>query len=188
MLLATLHSTARLVAQGFSQVPGVDYFDMFVPITKLAAICSILAMAAAEDLELHQIDIKGAYLNRELMDREVIYMQQPPGYYEPDSPHLICQLRKTLYSLKQSGHHWYQKLVDIMLTHLEFQQCNVDQAVFFHHQGRAIIIVLVHVNDCMIAATLIVLITDFKIQIARHVKITNLGKLHWLLSIEIDCE
>jgi len=45
------------------QVPGVDYFDTFVPIAKLAAIRSILAMAAAEDLELHQIDIKGAYLN-----------------------------------------------------------------------------------------------------------------------------
>jgi len=37
----------------------------------------------------------------------------------------------------------------------------------------------------MIAATLIVLITDFKVQIARHAKITDLGELHWLLGIEI---
>jgi len=44
---------------------------------------------------------------------------------------------------------------------------------------------LIHVNDCTIAATLIVLITDFKVQIARHVKITDLGELHWLLGIEI---
>jgi len=79
----------RLIAQGFSQVPGVNYFDMFAPIAKLAAIHSVLAMAAAEDLELHQIDIKGAYLNGELTDREVIYMQQPPGYHEPNSSHLI---------------------------------------------------------------------------------------------------
>jgi len=72
-----------------------------------------------------------------------------------------------------------------MLTHLGFQQCDDDQAVFFHHQGQAIIIVLIHVNDCTIAATSIVLITDFKVQITRHVKITNLGELHWLLGIEI---
>jgi len=176
---------AHLIAQGFSQVPDVDYLDTFAPITKLAAICSILAMAAAEDLELHQIDIKGAYLNRELIDREVIYMQQSPGYHKPDSFQLVCWLQKTLYGLKQSGCHWYQKLVDIMLTHLVFQRCNTDQTVFFHHQGRAIIIVLIHINDCTIAATSIVLITDFKVQIARHVKITDFGKLHWLLSIKI---
>ena len=47
-------------------------------------------MAAAEDLELHQIDIKGAYLNGELTDHEVIFMQQLPGYHAPGSAHLVC--------------------------------------------------------------------------------------------------
>ena len=72
-----------------------------------------------------------------------------------------------------------------MLTHLGFHQCDVDQAIFFGHEGHAVIIVLVHVNDCMIAATSIVLIADFKVQIAKHVQITDLGELHWLLDIEI---
>ena len=49
-------------------------------------------MAAAEDLELHQIDIKGAYLYGELTDHEVIYMQQPLGYHTPGSLKLVCQL------------------------------------------------------------------------------------------------
>ena len=61
-----VHYKARLVTQGFSQVPGVDYFDTFAPVAKLALIQSVLAIAAAENLELHQIDIKGAYLNGEL--------------------------------------------------------------------------------------------------------------------------
>jgi len=81
---------AHLVAQGFSQVPGVSYFDMFAPVAKLAAIHSVLAMATTEDLELHQIDIKSAYLNRELTDQGIIYMQQPPGYHKPDSFCLVC--------------------------------------------------------------------------------------------------
>ena len=72
---------ARLVVQGFSQVPSVDYFDMFAPIAKLAAIRLVLTMAATEDLELHQIDIKGTYLNGELTNQEIIYMQQSPGYH-----------------------------------------------------------------------------------------------------------
>ena len=78
------------MAQGFSQVPGIDYFDTFAPVAKLAAIRSVLAMAAAEDLELHQIDIKRAYLNVELTGHEVIFMQQPPGYHAPGSAKLVC--------------------------------------------------------------------------------------------------
>jgi hypothetical protein len=65
---------ARLVAQGFSQVPGVDYFDTYAPVTRLSSIHTVLAIAAAHDMEIHQIDIKGAYLNRHLAENEVIYM------------------------------------------------------------------------------------------------------------------
>jgi Reverse transcriptase (RNA-dependent DNA polymerase) len=111
---------ACLVAQGFSQVPGVDYFDTFAPVTKLALIQSVLALAAAKDMEIHQIDIKGAYLNGELTDQETIYMAQPPGYHAPNSTGKVCHLQKTLYGLKQSGRCWYQKLIDIMTKHLAF--------------------------------------------------------------------
>jgi hypothetical protein len=75
---------ARLVAQGFSQVPGVDYFDTFAPVARLASIRTVLAFAAAEDYETGQIDIKGAYLNGELTNDKVIYMKQPPGYSVSD--------------------------------------------------------------------------------------------------------
>lgn len=53
---------ACLVAQGFSQVPGVDYFDTYAPVTCLASIRTVLAFVATEDLETGQINIKGAYL------------------------------------------------------------------------------------------------------------------------------
>jgi len=47
-------------------------------------------MAAAKDLELHQIDIKEAYLNGELTGHEVTFMQQPPGYHAPGLVKLMC--------------------------------------------------------------------------------------------------
>ncbi|GLB45851.1 putative reverse transcriptase (RNA-dependent DNA polymerase) [Lyophyllum shimeji] len=154
---------ALLVAQTFSQVPGVDYFDTFAPVAKLASIRAVLALAAAEDMEMHQIDIKGAYLNGELTSRETIFMQQPGGYHAPNSSGRVCHLRKTLYGLKQSGRRWYQKLVDIM----------------------GLLVVLVHADDCTIVGASIDLITDFKARLAEHVEITDLGELHWLLGIEI---
>ena len=94
---------ACLVAQGFSQVPDVNYSDTFAPVVKLAVIRSVLTMVTAEDLELHQIDIKEAYLNGELTGCEVIFIHQPPGYHTPGFKKLMCWLQKTLYGLKQSG-------------------------------------------------------------------------------------
>ena len=66
---------AHLVAQEFLQVPGIDYFDMYALVAKLVPICTVLALTAQQDLELHQVDIKGAYLNGELTDGECIYMR-----------------------------------------------------------------------------------------------------------------
>jgi hypothetical protein len=174
---------ARLVAQGFSQIPGVDYFDTFAPVARLASIRAVLAFAAPEDLETAQIDIKGAYLNGELTDDEHIYMRQPPGYAEG---HLVCKLKKTLYGLKQSGRRWYQKLVDIM-TKLKFSRSEVDQAVFYRRDtGRNILIIIkVHVDDCSIVASTQPLIDRFKIEIKKHVEITDMGGLHWILGIEV---
>ena len=56
--------------QGFSQVPGVNYFDTFAPVARLASIRMVLAIAAMQNLKIPQIDIKGAYLNGELTKEE----------------------------------------------------------------------------------------------------------------------
>jgi Reverse transcriptase (RNA-dependent DNA polymerase) len=105
---------ARLVAQGFSQVPGVDYFNTFAPVARLVLIRAVLALAAELDVELHQIDIKGTYLNGKLTSKEQIYMKQPPGY-ETGSSSTVCHFVKCLYGLKQSGRRWYHRLCEIMV-------------------------------------------------------------------------
>ena len=77
---------AHLIAQGFSQVLGVDYFNTFAPVACLASICTIMALAAHDSMEIDQINIKGAYLNGKLTPDEVIYMHQPPGYASQEHP------------------------------------------------------------------------------------------------------
>ena len=76
---------ARLVAQGFSQVEGIDYFDTYAPVARLPSSRAIIAMANRLGLELHQVDIKGAYLNGELLANEILYMRHPPGYRQDAS-------------------------------------------------------------------------------------------------------
>jgi len=179
---------ARLVAQGFSQVPGVDYFDMFAPVARLASIQTVLAFAASEDYETGQIDIKAAYLNGELTKDEVIHMKQAPGYEEHggEGKVLVYRLKKSLYGLKQAGRWWYQKLVEIMMK-LGFERCEGDQAVFFRRceEMSVLIIVLVHVDDCTIVGKSQSLINRFKIEIVKYVDITDMGDLHWILGIKV---
>jgi Reverse transcriptase (RNA-dependent DNA polymerase) len=177
---------ARLVAQGFSQIGGVDYDDTYAPVARLASSRAIIAMANRLDLELHQVDIKGAYLNGELNDDEVLYMQHPPGYKSHDAGSRVLRLVKTLYGLKQSGRRWYQKLSSIF-TSLGFKCCSVDQAIF-HKRDKAkdeLTVVAVHVDDCTIAASSMRLVDEFKAGLRKHVEVTDLGPLHWMLGLQI---
>src|SRR6266404_5346884 len=184
---------AQLVAQGYTQVEGVDYFDTYAPVTRLASSRAIIAMANRIGMELHQVDIKGAYLNGELGTDEVLYMRHPPGYPEPGANGCVLRLRKSLYGLKQAGRRWYQKFTQI-LNKLGFKQCKVDQAVFYKSDKIAVTVVAVHVDDCTIAvhvddctiaATNMAAIDTFKGGLRKYVEVTDLGELHWMLGIEV---
>jgi hypothetical protein len=73
------------VAQGFSQIGEVDYDDTYAPVGKMASSRAIIVMANKLGLVLHQLDIKGAYLNGVLNENEVLYMAHPPGYKPSDA-------------------------------------------------------------------------------------------------------
>jgi Reverse transcriptase (RNA-dependent DNA polymerase) len=90
---------ARLVARGFTQQYGVDYNETFAPVVRMKTLRVLLAIAAAEDLEIHQMDVVTAYLAGEL--EEEIYITPPPGM--PGTEGLVCRLWKGLYRLKQSA-------------------------------------------------------------------------------------
>ena len=69
---------AQLVTHGFTQQYGIDYDETFVLVAKFASIQIILAIAVAEDLEVHQMDVKTAFLYGEIDTK--IYIEQPEGY------------------------------------------------------------------------------------------------------------
>ena len=66
------------MAKGFTQIPGIDYDETFSPVARFESIRLLLALAALEDWEIHQLDVKSAFLNG-VLDEE-IYMEQPQGF------------------------------------------------------------------------------------------------------------
>jgi hypothetical protein len=76
----TLHR-AQLVARGFTQQEGLDYFadNTFAAVAKLASVRLLLGLAAQNSWSIHQMDVKSAYLYGKLSEDKVIYLKPPPG-------------------------------------------------------------------------------------------------------------
>jgi len=87
---------ARLVAQGFLQIPRVDFDETFAPVTRHQ---TLLALANRHRWHVHQMDVKSAFLNGDLENE--IYMRIPPGVDSEDGT--VWLLHKALYGLKQAS-------------------------------------------------------------------------------------
>jgi hypothetical protein len=94
-----VRNKARLIAQGFSQVEGIDFWETFAPIARLEAIRILLAFAASNKFKLYQIDVKCALLNGVIQGE--VFVRQPPDFENPKYPNRVYKLSKTLYGLKQ---------------------------------------------------------------------------------------
>ena len=173
---------ARLVAKGFLQRYGVDYDETYAPVARYPSIRAILALTAHHDWELHQMDVKSAYLNGDL--EEDIYMTQPEGYVADDQQHLVCKLAKSLYGLKQAGRTWHIK-IDIVLKREDFVALDADQCVYIRRQSPCITIIALYVDDLLIACSHLSNLTELKRQLTAQFDMEDLGEASFILGIDI---
>jgi hypothetical protein len=121
----------RLVAKGFTQIPGLDYDETFSPVARFESLRLLLALAALEDWEVHQMDVKSAFLNG-VLDEE-IYMEQPQGFTSTGNETKVCRLLKAIYGLKQASRTWNSH-IHAALTELGFKRTVADAGVYVKHQ------------------------------------------------------
>ena len=95
-----IRNKARLVAQGYTQVEGLDFRETYAPIVRLETNRILLAYACAHNIKPYQMDVKSAFLNGYI--NEFIYVEQPPNFEDDKKPNHVYKLRQALYGLKQA--------------------------------------------------------------------------------------
>ena len=173
---------ARLVAQGFTQKIGIDYDETFCPVVRFESIRTIIALAAKNNLQLHQLDITTAFLNGKL--QEDIYMKQPEGFEIKGKEHMVCKLKKSIYGLKQSPRCWNQAL-DKDLKKIGFKPSGNDPCIYTLYSEEEVYILAVYVDDVILAGKSSEKIQQIINKIAEKFDIKDMGKLHHFLGVKV---
>ncbi|RVW22594.1 hypothetical protein VitviT2T_021333 [Vitis vinifera] len=141
-----------------------------------------MALVAHYDLELHQMDVKTAFLNGNI--DETIYMVQPENFESNNSKQLVCRLKKSIYGLKQASRQWYRKF-DQMITSFGFKENTVDQCIYLKFSGSKFIILVLYVDDILLASSDVGLLHETKRFLSSKFDMKDLGDASFVLGIQI---
>ena len=137
------------MAKGFTQQPGVDYVDTYSLVVKFASIRIIMVVAARLDLELHQLNVKTAFLNGDL--KKELYMDQPDGFQIKGQEGKVCRLKKSLYGLKQFSSQWYLRFHEAILD-IGYEMSPLDHCVYVWRDKEKLALLSLYVDDILLAS------------------------------------
>jgi hypothetical protein len=128
----------RLVCKGYAQVEGIDFEETFSLVARMEAIRLLLAYACSKNIKMYQMDVKSAFLNREL--EEEVYIEQPEGFKLSENTDYVCKLKKALYGLKQTPRAWYSRL-DKYLQQAGFRKGSAENNLYIKvSQGNILLV------------------------------------------------
>ncbi|KAM1143556.1 hypothetical protein ACFX15_031820 [Malus domestica] len=173
----------RLVAKGFSQEAGLDYYETFSPVVKPITVRLVLSLATTNGWKLKQLDVKNAFLHG-FLDEEV-YMAQPQSFLDPVHPEYVCKLERSLYGLKQAPRAWNEWFFKFLLS-LGFKSSYADSSLFVQHIGNDVIILLLYVDDIILTGSNDSLVQSVITQLTQEFDMKDLGLLHFFLGLQIE--
>ncbi|GJS15346.1 retrovirus-related pol polyprotein from transposon TNT 1-94 [Tanacetum coccineum] len=136
----------------------------------------------ARNLEIHQMDVKTAFLNRYL--KEEIYMNQPEGFIAPRQEGKVCRLVKSLYGLKQAPKQWHQNFNNTMLeSGFKINEC--DKCVYVKDTSSGYVILCLYVDDMLIVGSNDKMIRSTKDMLKSKFDMKDMGLANVILEIKI---
>jgi hypothetical protein len=134
------------------------------------------------DLELHQMDVKTTFLNRDLYEN--VYVVQPKGFVVEGKENLGCHLTKSIYGLKQASRQWYLKF-DETIIKFGFKKNEEDNCIYAKFKNEKYIFLVLYVVDILLASSDVHLLLETKGFLSSHFDMKDLGKASYVLGIEI---
>ncbi|KAM4060935.1 reverse transcriptase (RNA-dependent DNA polymerase) [Hirsutella rhossiliensis] len=163
---------------GYEQQEGIDYrySETFASVVRPESYRTIFAIAAAEDLEIEQMDVKTAFLYGDI-DEEV-YLEQPEGF--EDGTGRVCRLKKAIYGLKQAPRIWFHTITKFLET-LGYRPIAADVSVFV--RGKSII--AIYVDDLLLTGACPREVQRIKDALSKRFQMTDLGPCSHCLGIKV---
>ncbi|XP_048493416.1 uncharacterized protein LOC125493976 [Beta vulgaris subsp. vulgaris] len=115
---------------------------------------------------------------------EDVYVEQPPGFENPELPNQVYKLDKALYGLKQAPKSWYERLSKFLLSH-DFIRDKVDRTLFLRSNGTDILVIQIYVNDIIFGATNDLLYKEFANPMSSEFEMSMMGELNFFLGLQI---
>ncbi|PKU80641.1 Retrovirus-related Pol polyprotein from transposon TNT 1-94 [Dendrobium catenatum] len=173
---------ARLVAQGFKQEYGFDFFETFSPVAKFQTIRVFLTVSLHNNWTITQLDVSNAFLHGSLTDD--VYMEQPKGFVDPNYPSYVCKLNKALYGLKQAPRQWFSTFTDYLLS-WGFEFSNADPSLLFYSKHGITLYLLIYVDDILFMGNDSGYASKLLHDLQQQFSVKNLGTLHTFLGLQV---
>ncbi|KAE8698982.1 ABC transporter G family member 7 [Hibiscus syriacus] len=174
---------ARLIAKGYSQIPGYDFMDTFSPVVRFFTVNILISLVVSCHWQIRQVDVNNAFLKSDLS--EDVYMQQVPGFEEQSNGVvLVCKLKKALYGLRQAPRNWFLKLRDLLLS-LRFKPSRANSSLFIRQEDHEVVYMVVYVDDILITCSSQLEVDRIVHALHEKFSLKDLGQLKYFLGIEV---
>ena len=176
---------ARLVAQGFDQIFGVNYDEVFSPTTRANTFRLFLYFVLLFDMSLPiHLDATKAFMNSDIdYDIWVLPPKDPDEIFFKKGS--VYKLNKCLYGIHQASAMWF-KDVEKMLFDLGFKNLQAEPCFFYTTKGGVLTFIIIYVDDILITSQLTTVRDAIARDIQRKFEFTSDGVVSEFLGINIS--
>ena len=177
---------ARLVVQGFSQRPGIDFGQSFAPVCRIGSQRMVLAIACEHDWPVYQLDVQVAFLQSKIDGN--VYVKTAPGRdsYDKNGAQMVMKLKRSLYGLSQSPALWYGT-IDASLLEIGFIPTKSDPCVYTHGhvKDNDFAILTLYVDDILLTGMNVAVLKQLKGALMTKYAMTDMGEAGIVLGMTV---